>query len=243
MAPRAWCSWRNPPPRRGNCGRRCSLWGGQRPRPPHDPVTDAPPYLAGKPEPFDVVFLDPPFAGGLLARGRRAPGGGGWLAPGALIYAECPAREALPPLPERLERRQNRAGRRGRVSSAAENTPNDESPCAVSGHLRSHHQWPRRPGAGAPASLFDRVVVAIASNAGKAPLFTQEKRVELARQVLADLPNVEVMGYSELTVEFARRHKLARDHPRPARRVGLRVRVPAGEHEPASMPRHRDRCS
>ena len=59
------------------------------------------------------------------------------------------------------------------------------------------------------SSLFDRVVVAIASNAGKAPLFSQEKRVELARQVLADLPNVEVMGYSELTVEFARRHQLS----------------------------------
>ena len=58
------------------------------------------------------------------------------------------------------------------------------------------------------SGLFDRVVVAIASNAGKAPLFTQEKRVELARQVLADLPNVEVMSYSELTVDFARRHKL-----------------------------------
>jgi len=58
------------------------------------------------------------------------------------------------------------------------------------------------------SSLFDRVVVAIASNAGKAPLFPQEQRVTLARQVLADLPNVEVMGYSELTVEFARRHQL-----------------------------------
>jgi pantetheine-phosphate adenylyltransferase len=58
------------------------------------------------------------------------------------------------------------------------------------------------------ASLFDRVVVAIASNAGKAPLFAQDKRVALARQVLADMPNVEVMGYSELTVEFARRHQL-----------------------------------
>ena len=62
---------------------------------------------------------------------------------------------------------------------------------------------------GAPASLFDRVVVAIASNAGKAPMFAQDKRVDLARQVLADLPNVEVMGYSELTVEFARRHQLS----------------------------------
>ena len=59
------------------------------------------------------------------------------------------------------------------------------------------------------ATLFDRVVVAIAANAGKAPLFSLERRVELARAVLADLPNVEVTGYSELTVEFARRQRLS----------------------------------
>jgi pantetheine-phosphate adenylyltransferase len=55
-------------------------------------------------------------------------------------------------------------------------------------------------------SLFDRVVVAIAANAGKAPMFPLETRIDLARRVLADLPNVEVVGYSELTVEFARKH-------------------------------------
>jgi pantetheine-phosphate adenylyltransferase len=59
------------------------------------------------------------------------------------------------------------------------------------------------------ASLFDRVVVAIAANAGKAPLLPLELRVDLARRVLADLPNVEVAGYAELTIEFARKHKLS----------------------------------
>ena len=59
------------------------------------------------------------------------------------------------------------------------------------------------------ASLFDSVVVAIAANAGKAPLFSQEARVDLARRVLADLPNVSVTGYSELTVEFAKKHQLS----------------------------------
>ena len=58
------------------------------------------------------------------------------------------------------------------------------------------------------AGIFDRVIVAIAANPNKTPMFTLEKRVELARQVLADLPNVEVMGYSGLTVEFARNHQL-----------------------------------
>ncbi len=59
------------------------------------------------------------------------------------------------------------------------------------------------------AGIFDRVIVAIASNPNKAPLFTLDQRVDLARRVLADLPNVEVMGYSGLTVEFARKHGLS----------------------------------
>ena len=58
------------------------------------------------------------------------------------------------------------------------------------------------------ASIFNRVVVAIAANPNKAPMFPLEKRVELTRAVLADLPNVEVMGYSGLTVDFARRNEL-----------------------------------
>ncbi|HUK02389.1 MAG TPA: pantetheine-phosphate adenylyltransferase [Steroidobacteraceae bacterium] len=58
------------------------------------------------------------------------------------------------------------------------------------------------------AALFDRVVVAIAANSGKAPLFALEKRIELAKQVLADVPNVEVTGYAELTVDYARKHGL-----------------------------------
>jgi pantetheine-phosphate adenylyltransferase len=59
------------------------------------------------------------------------------------------------------------------------------------------------------AGIFDRVIVAIAANPNKAPLFSLDQRVDLARQVLADLPNVEIMGYSGLTVEFARKHGLS----------------------------------
>jgi pantetheine-phosphate adenylyltransferase len=56
--------------------------------------------------------------------------------------------------------------------------------------------------------IFDHVVVAIAANPGKAPLLPLEQRMELARRVLADVKNVEVAGYSGLTVEFARKHGL-----------------------------------
>jgi pantetheine-phosphate adenylyltransferase len=66
-----------------------------------------------------------------------------------------------------------------------------------------HHDLVRRA-----AGIFDRVVVAIAANPNKAPLFPLVRRVELASEVLKDLPNVEVMGYSGLTVEFARAHDL-----------------------------------
>ncbi len=56
--------------------------------------------------------------------------------------------------------------------------------------------------------LFDRVVVAVAANPSKAPLLSLEERVELARDVLAELPNTTVTGYDALTVEFAREQGL-----------------------------------
>jgi pantetheine-phosphate adenylyltransferase len=52
--------------------------------------------------------------------------------------------------------------------------------------------------------LFDEVVVAVAASPKKAPLFTLEERVELAREALRDLPEVSVTGYTGLTVDFAR---------------------------------------
>ena len=57
------------------------------------------------------------------------------------------------------------------------------------------------------AGIFDHVVVAIAANPNKTPLLSVEKRVELARRVLHDLSNVEVQGYSGLTVNFASKYQ------------------------------------
>lgn len=53
------------------------------------------------------------------------------------------------------------------------------------------------------ASIFDRVVVAIAANPNKAPMFTLEQRVDMSRRVLADVQNVEVRGFAGLTTDFA----------------------------------------
>jgi pantetheine-phosphate adenylyltransferase len=66
-----------------------------------------------------------------------------------------------------------------------------------------HHDLVRRA-----ASIFDRVIVSIAANPNKTPMFPMDARIDLARRVLHDLPNVEVTGYSQLTVEFARQHNV-----------------------------------
>jgi pantetheine-phosphate adenylyltransferase len=51
--------------------------------------------------------------------------------------------------------------------------------------------------------IFDEVVVAIYDRPAKDLLFTVVERVALARQALAGLPNVRVVPYGGLTVEFA----------------------------------------
>ena len=53
------------------------------------------------------------------------------------------------------------------------------------------------------SELFDRVIVAIAANPAKEPLFNLEKRVAMASNVLAGVSNVEVCGFSDLLVDFA----------------------------------------
>jgi 16S rRNA (guanine966-N2)-methyltransferase len=60
---------------------------------------DALAFLAGPAEPFDIVFVDPPFAAALQASAAARLQERNWLAPGALIYVESAAREPLPALP------------------------------------------------------------------------------------------------------------------------------------------------
>jgi pantetheine-phosphate adenylyltransferase len=52
--------------------------------------------------------------------------------------------------------------------------------------------------------MFDRVIVAIAENRNKGPLFSLEARVAMARESLRELPCIEVLGFDTLLVEFAR---------------------------------------
>jgi len=57
------------------------------------------------------------------------------------------------------------------------------------------------------AKLFEKLIVGIYDAPDKNVLFTTEERVELVRQAIANLPNVEVESYSGLTVDFAKKVK------------------------------------
>ena len=52
------------------------------------------------------------------------------------------------------------------------------------------------------ASLFDRVVIGVAESSKKQPLFSTEERIELAEVSLRHLDNIEVKGFSGLSIRF-----------------------------------------
>lgn len=59
------------------------------------------------------------------------------------------------------------------------------------------------------AKVFDTVVVAVAADTGsKAPMFSLEERVDMAREVIGDIAGVEVTGYQGLTIKYAEDHGL-----------------------------------
>ena len=53
------------------------------------------------------------------------------------------------------------------------------------------------------SKIFDSVIVAIAANPEKNPMFSLSERVSMATSVLSDIENIEVCEYSGLTVDFA----------------------------------------
>ena len=64
---------------------------------------------------------------------------------------------------------------------------------------RGHEDLVRRA-----ARLFGTVIVAVADSRSKQPIFNVDERVEIAREVLADLPNVEIHGFAGLLLDFLR---------------------------------------
>jgi pantetheine-phosphate adenylyltransferase len=57
------------------------------------------------------------------------------------------------------------------------------------------------------AKLFDRVIVAVARNSGKNPLFTMEERIELVRETVQNLPRIEVDCFEGLLLDYVRKQK------------------------------------
>ena len=57
------------------------------------------------------------------------------------------------------------------------------------------------------AKLFDRVIVAVAVNSSKDPLFTKDQRQEQITEAVAALDNVEVNAFDGLLVDFGRDQK------------------------------------
>jgi pantetheine-phosphate adenylyltransferase len=62
---------------------------------------------------------------------------------------------------------------------------------------RGHEDLVRRA-----AGLFDRLILAIAESPSKQPRFSLAERVAMAREVLADVPNVEIVGFNNLLMDF-----------------------------------------
>ena len=65
---------------------------------------------------------------------------------------------------------------------------------------RGHEDLVRRAG-----RLFDSVILGIAESRAKRTYFTLDERIEIAREVLADVKNVQIVGFEGLLTDFVRR--------------------------------------
>jgi pantetheine-phosphate adenylyltransferase len=65
---------------------------------------------------------------------------------------------------------------------------------------RGHEDLVRRA-----ARLFPQLVIGVADSRGKRPIFSLAERVDMAREVLADLPNVTIEGFDGLLLDFLKK--------------------------------------
>jgi len=57
------------------------------------------------------------------------------------------------------------------------------------------------------ARIFDHVVLAVADSKTKRPMFTLDERIDIARTVLSDVPNISVVGFSGLLMQFVQQQQ------------------------------------
>lgn len=178
---------------------------------------DARRALKGVSGAFDLVFIDPPYGHGLELEALAALVAQGLLADGARVLVEHAAREALT-LPDDLRAALDVVDTRSYGDTAVTFlTPRAaalDAPDATEAPMtrtaiyagtfdpptNGHFDLIRRA-----AALFDRLVIAVASNPRKHTLFTADERVSLLREVLGDDPRVEVDQIQGLLVDYARR--------------------------------------
>ena len=56
--------------------------------------------------------------------------------------------------------------------------------------------------------IFDKVIVAVAASESKQPYYSLQKRIEMVKISTAKLKNIEVMGFDNLLVDFAKSHDI-----------------------------------
>ena len=156
---------------------------------------DALRFLDGETRRFDLIFVDPPYASGLLPGllARLPPR----LSDDGMVYAESDRSLDAGPAWRVL-----RSGRAGQVHYYLfEKTilrmlkavyPGTFDPVTL-----GHEDLVRRA-----ARLFDEVIVAVADSRSKNPFFSLAERVDMAAEVLADCANVRVAGFSGLLIHF-----------------------------------------
>ncbi len=66
---------------------------------------------------------------------------------------------------------------------------------------RGHEELVRRA-----SKLFNVLVLAIAESTAKRTFFTLQERVDMAREVLGDVKNLQIVGFSGLLIDFVRKH-------------------------------------
>ena len=67
---------------------------------------------------------------------------------------------------------------------------------------RGHEDLVRRA-----STLFGAIIVGVADSKAKRTFFTLHERVEMAREVLGDIKNVQVVGFGGLLIDFIRQHE------------------------------------
>jgi pantetheine-phosphate adenylyltransferase len=186
-------------------------------------------------EPYDVVFLDPPYAfdnrdvHGVL----RALVEQGWLAPAALVVVERSTRDPdlrwpADYLPERSRRygeatlwygraampspRRLRWGHRLAAGANGEGMRRVVCPGSFDPVTNGHLDIVERA-----SRLYDQVTVAVLINENKQGLFTVDERMLMLREVTEHFGNVRVDSFHGLLVDYCRSHGI------PAIVKGLRA--------------------